>query len=744
MDPRNTEGSPVAPGVQVHVDKRADTPCGQPDKAAAGNPSECLVGTVLDERYEILSRLGEGGMSVVYKARHKLLDKLVAIKVLHGHLTGNKEILQRFQQEARALSSLSHPNILSVSAFGVSPEGRLYLVMDLLEGRSLSAIIQEEGPPGQQSSQKIFVEVCDALAYAHAMGVIHRDLKPSNIIIVGDPEQEGQVKLVDFGIAKVLPQEGSAAQPLTQAGALFGSPPYMSPEQCLGQTPDCRSDIYSLGCLMYEVLTGRQPLTGDTALDTMYRQVSQIPLPFASVLPANKISPGMEAIVFRAMEKQPAKRYQNPLELKEDLLALSENILPQAAMANLEAARATGPRQIKLPRPSRALIPVSVLAALCLTALLSWTFGERVFFLLSLPVLLPHCQQQIAEAERSFGQNSPEHALASSRLADIYWSAGKVPESRAIYLKVTKLLLLNAALPAYSGNAVLKKSAVQIVCRALSDCPQDMIVAMERMGGEFQRSGDLLESRLFFERQLSAAGQLSDSRLEASALVHLGDLCLLEKDLDSAESYYRQALQKTERLSSADASESLAFVCEKLGECYLQEGKTAQAEHSFEQALSALPSATEAQRLNRVIFHLPKLERCYILQGKNQRLEHLLRQEIAVLEKLLPSQCENLKLAWHKLGDIYYRQNNWAQAEMCYRKELALAGTQLDFRSSLGTIQCLSDCLFYQSRWAQAAPLFAQELDYLEEHPHTHQNSAPLASLKFKLAFCQKKLSIAR
>src|SRR4030095_3436452 len=194
---------------------------------------ESLVGTSIADKYEILSVLGQGGMSVVYKARHLLMKKAVAIKVLLPQLVLNPQSLKRFQQEASASSSLSHPNVITVYDFGVSAQGLPYLVMDLLYGDSLADEVKNNGPLEVGRALKIFIQAADALYEAHRKGVIHRDLKPSNIMLVSTDTSADIVKIVDFGIAKVLPQEGDDVQKLTQTGEIFGSPYYMSPEQCM-------------------------------------------------------------------------------------------------------------------------------------------------------------------------------------------------------------------------------------------------------------------------------------------------------------------------------------------------------------------------------------------------------------------------------------------------------------------------------------------------------------------------------
>ncbi len=243
---------------------------------------EALIGQIVAGHYEILEVIGEGGMSVVYRARHQHLNRQVAIKFLHAHLVSSRNNLERFKQEARSVSQLEHRGVVRVYDFGLSKSGRPYIVMDLLKGRSLSQLIKdtiaETGAALAPSrALPIFIQIAEALAYTHNKGIVHRDLKPSNIIILdkapGDTKED-EIRILDFGIAKLLPHAGTDGAALTQTGEVFGSPLYMSPEQCLGQPLDPRSDIYALGASLFEALTGVPPLSGETALETFKLKTS--------------------------------------------------------------------------------------------------------------------------------------------------------------------------------------------------------------------------------------------------------------------------------------------------------------------------------------------------------------------------------------------------------------------------------------------------------------------------------------
>lgn len=275
-----------------------------------------LIGQLFAEQYEIISVLGKGGMSVVYKARHKLMDRIVAIKLLQGD--ADELAMARFQLEAKAASSLNHPNIITVYDFGIINK-QAYLVMDCLDGTDLGEVLLKETRLPFDRSVRIFRQVCEGLEHAHSKGIVHRDLKPSNLCLVKGEYGAEQVKIVDFGIAKILSEPGKQQTELTQTGAIFGSPLYMSPEQCLSQPLDIRSDIYSLGCVMYETLTGVPPHQGDTPFSTMTRHISAAAPPFEKAAPDIHINKNMEAIVFRCLEKKREDRYQTAAEILADL-----------------------------------------------------------------------------------------------------------------------------------------------------------------------------------------------------------------------------------------------------------------------------------------------------------------------------------------------------------------------------------------------------------------------------------------
>ncbi|MBZ0186942.1 MAG: serine/threonine protein kinase, partial [Candidatus Obscuribacterales bacterium] len=278
-----------------------------------------LVGTKLAGKYDIIRVLGTGGMGVVYEGRHEVMDRRVAIKMLQAHHLNDSMSVKRFQQESKATCRLNHPHIITVFDFGISPTGQPYIVMDYLEGKPLSDIIKEEGQIKVDRAVHMFQQACEALAHAHNQSVIHRDLKPSNIVLVSYEDDKDYVKVVDFGVAKIMEDGGTEGQKLTQMGEVCGSPIYMSPEQCQGFALDKRSDVYSMGIVMYETLTNRLPILGKTMVETMSKHIKDAPPSFSEVRPDLYIPERVEQVILRALAKDPDDRPQSMEHLAREL-----------------------------------------------------------------------------------------------------------------------------------------------------------------------------------------------------------------------------------------------------------------------------------------------------------------------------------------------------------------------------------------------------------------------------------------
>lgn len=337
-------GATVCPlcGQHFSADGRFCPFDGEPLRAAPerDHTSDPLLGSVVDERYEISAVIGEGGMGVVYSARHRALGKRFALKALRKDLATDGEIAARFLQEARTAASVSHPGLVEIIDFGRLPTGQPFFVMELLEGQSLSHLVRRGGPVPAGRAIDIVRQIADALGTAHERSIVHRDLKPDNIHISAGVGGRDRATIVDFGLAKVI-----GASRLTRAGMVFGTPHYMSPEQAQGDPTDHRADIYALGVVMYEMFTGRVPFEADSYMGVLTKHMFMAPTPPSQLVGIDKLGV-LEDIILRCLEKKPDHRYQTLRELTDDLdLALSP----------------TGPRPLATARRRRGT-PRSLLA----------------------------------------------------------------------------------------------------------------------------------------------------------------------------------------------------------------------------------------------------------------------------------------------------------------------------------------------------------------------------------------------
>ncbi|MDP9070720.1 MAG: Stk1 family PASTA domain-containing Ser/Thr kinase [Actinomycetota bacterium] len=268
---------------------------------------------VYSGRYEVLRQVARGGMAEVYLARDQLLDRRVALKILFPELSVDRSFVERFRREAQAAANLTHPNVVSVYDWG-EEDGVYFIVMEYVDGRPLSSIIRSEGHLLPDRAAAIGAEVAAALAFAHRSGVVHRDVKPGNVLI----DVNGNVKVADFGIARAA----NAKENLTQTGAVMGTATYFSPEQAQGFGVDPRSDVYSLGIVLYEMVTGRPPFSGDSPVAIAYKHVREQPVPPSQLNPS--VPADFEAIVLQAMAKDPNDRYASAEELRADLVRFSQ------------------------------------------------------------------------------------------------------------------------------------------------------------------------------------------------------------------------------------------------------------------------------------------------------------------------------------------------------------------------------------------------------------------------------------
>jgi serine/threonine protein kinase len=305
---------------------------------------ERLVGQTLDGRYLIERKIGEGGMGVVYAARHLVIERPLAVKVLKREVARDQSTIKRFVQEAKAASRIGHPHIVDVTDFGTTPDGLTYSVMEYVDGSTLSSVIKLSAPLALERILPIAAQIAQALDAAHQKGIVHRDLKPENIFLINRDGRRDFVKIVDFGIAKVTPIDSNAPSEgprLTRAGAVFGTPEYMAPEQAAGRSDtDGRVDVYALGTIMYEMLTGRVPHKSESMVRTLAMQMLDPIEPPSRVRPDVPIAPEVEAVVMRALAKKREQRYQTMSELYDAIKSVAGTIdLAQPVSSSVTAQK---------------------------------------------------------------------------------------------------------------------------------------------------------------------------------------------------------------------------------------------------------------------------------------------------------------------------------------------------------------------------------------------------------------------
>lgn len=470
----------------------------------AGRRQMDLAGKFSDPRFEILEELGRGGCGVVFRARQHDIGRIVALKVLNAPMGSNPQVDQRrFMNEAKAICKLDHPNIVSVYSVGISPEGVLFIAMEYLQGRSLSSIIQQAGFLSLDETVSLFLQICDALNYAHSQGFLHRDVKPSNVLVV----DSGRVKLIDFGLSKL-----AGAETVTTAGTVLGSLPYLSPEQCQGRPAAQSSDIYALGCSLFECLAGRPPFQGESALETATMHLLNAPPSLRTVNPEIKFGAYADEILAACLAKEPSMRYESAAELHADLQDLLSNRRPSRAIG-LKTHSASLPRILRTLH-NRATFVACLAVLIIVTGMLLTSF----FFVES-----ESRRKPMTDAEQfTLDPNGTQQSLRKLKIDAhrIKWG-GTV----AAYSKARTLLVAGCAKAENIANGVLEAELARELMAACANDPDpdtkkhSDLVAMP--------TSHLERACVDLKREAGEAGNSGPSRQR----VFLSELCLCNYEL---------------------------------------------------------------------------------------------------------------------------------------------------------------------------------------------------------------------
>jgi len=387
------------------------------------DPDDPMIGVVLAGRYVVKSRIGEGGMGLVYEGLHRDIDKRVAIKVLRDDLSRKPEVVARFRQEARSASRIGHDNIVDIFDFGETTHGASYFVMEYLEGEDLGNVLSRDATVDANRACAIVLQCCKALSATHAKGIVHRDIKPENIFLTQRDGVDDFVKIVDFGIAKMsdIEMDGAPGRKLTKTGMIFGTPEYMSPEQAAGRELDHRVDVYALGVILYECLAGRVPFEGDTFMGVLTQHLSSAVPAISELNPNAEVSRELELVIGKALAKDPNDRYEDTEELAEAVRCALQGEVSRATL--MTPASAFGPASADLldvvprRRASRWVWAATILGVAGVTA---WfALGPMARPGSGAEAAPAGADQGLPEAESSTAAAPPRHGLEIDELEPV-------------------------------------------------------------------------------------------------------------------------------------------------------------------------------------------------------------------------------------------------------------------------------------------------------------------------------------
>jgi serine/threonine protein kinase len=606
-----------------------------------------LVGKVLDGRWKLIQALGDGSMSRSYKAEHLQTGEFVVVKILHKRISITTANIRRFDNASREVMSLKHQKVCKLLDIHLDSEGEIFIVMEFLPGESLENLLARTGHLPVHKAVEIFSQVCDALECGHEEGVMHRDIKPSNIMITERDHGREDIRLLDFGVSNLLADEGDDLKNsgyITRTKEVAGNPMYMSPEQCMGKRTDMPADLYSLGCVMYEALTGKPPFVGKNVLETAYKHMNEQPKPISSEMSRDKILGRLEAAIFKCLAKDPADRYQSPSHLKNDLALLSS--ATDADWANQSFVHKKAPRLKKKKKTQERGQTVRQAPSIEMMAL----FGAGVVIVIIAIVwivcflnsdtqegpaynndelwklkdkskqseqpdfagLEDSARTELARAERENGANSKEYAKATAALAKVYMDSTHWAEAITTLKTLVKLyqdLHLSDEMPVVNAqlsyaNFMLGKNQeaeeqAQEALREIDDSQtmppekKQMISwrPLEILGEIYATAGtkscNLAKAEECYQKLREA--RESTKMFHANSLImtsaKLGDVYRREGKWDKAENFYHEALM-TYNINIKQPGPAQAKMEYGLGLVMMKENKYAQAETLFKDALS--------------------------------------------------------------------------------------------------------------------------------------------------------------
>lgn len=604
---------------------------GKGDESLFGNVDP-MVGKVIADRWEIIELLGEGSMSLVYKAKEVETGKIVVLKALHSHLLAKLPNVKRFEQKAKANANLRHPNISNFHDFYLSTDGQVYLITDYINGQSLEDLLSKSGHLAVERAISLFTQAIEALEYAHQEKILHRDLKPSNIVVQKEAGGKELARVVDFGIAKLLTDESDdvkSNQYITHTREVFGSPLYMSPEQCMGRKLDPRSDIYSLGCVMYETISGKPPFVGKNVLETAYKHMNEAPRPLVTDSSEDPVLSRFELVVLKMLAKDADNRYQNVTDIKHDLGLIhsaSDDEWQDQAIALKKATKSKRLESKRLP-VSFEMMVILTTSVLLIVVVAVWSlsflspdsqdfpsFNDDQLWVINDKKRSANAVQDfgnreeaarmnLATVERERGPDCREYSDALFNLVELYSKAEHWADAALNLTRLIETTKKNGG-PMSLGNCYKQLGycyfmqdeydeaisnsnvALDLLEKEFGPVSPNMMLSMQVLGDIYTRKKDLENAQRIYERMLAITDSLKDrSPLDfAKSSAKLADVYRREGKLELAENHYRQGLEWVQNTIGKEN----AFVPKTmygLGLTLMAEKKYKEAEQMFKDAL---------------------------------------------------------------------------------------------------------------------------------------------------------------
>jgi len=691
---------------------------------ADGDP---LIGTTLNGKYRVDRKVGSGSMGTVYRGEHIGLKRSVALKVLHGDLQLTDETLQRFQREGIAAGKFSHPNAIQVFDFDRADGGMFFLAMEFVEGKNLKSFLHERGRLPVGEAVDVIRQVLEALAEAHRHGIVHRDLKPENIMVLESAGGGLAVKVLDFGLSKLVDAPLGASL-RTEPGRIMGTPLYMAPEQGAGEAVDHKSDLYAVGLILHELLTGQPPFSGRTLREILVKHATEPAPSLCTSHPQLKVPGDLDDVILKALEKDPADRFESANEMLDALLEIDPESVGRRRVRSRK--RTGGSRSM----PAFVVPAAVVVLLVALAGGASWLIRAA----------LDEAPDVVRVSQKPYEARTAVEARYVGRLdeARMRLRAGDIDEALRVVEEATGLECVDSELYFVRGAIYRARrdgdTALADYQEALSLDPS-YAAAAAGIGWIWLDRGDLERSAEWFER---AAGMGTDDEPSADALAGQGALAYLAGDLDAAEERLRRAIELDSSVAPAhlylgrlrldrgeaeaavdslvqakrhDARSVLARAC--LGRAYQELGRLREAELNLREAIVRDPDAVapvldltsllvEGERYREALDVVQSTVDRNPDHGRLQILLGLARYGVGEASGALDALQRGLELepddarAQALLGILHHERNRISDARACYEKAIELEPRSAQAHLNLGLIA------LDEQRYAEAAEAF--------------------------------------